>query len=150
MTQPPGRDESDIFYGERGWFPTYWGFCPNEKAWKAEMARIGCPEEPYPTTDGKCSSFEHDENATIILVTISERLDGYSDHAGVIGVIFHEAVHVLQKICADIGETEPSIEMEAYAVQHIGAQILQEYVDRRRPDFFGAAPPAKAEVLKAE
>jgi hypothetical protein len=40
--------------------------------------------------------------------------------------------------------------MEAYAVQHIGAQILQEYVDRRRPDFFGAAPPAKAEVLKAE
>lgn len=44
--------------------------------------------------------------------------------------LIHEAVHVFQRLCDSIGETNPSSEFEAYSIQRIAGQLLREYARR--------------------
>ena len=43
------------------------------------------------------------------------------------GLLVHEAVHVFQLVCKSIGETDPSCEFEAYAIQGISQELLEIY-----------------------
>ncbi|MGH6754955.1 MAG: hypothetical protein ACREDP_22580 [Bradyrhizobium sp.] len=123
-----------VVWCDRGWMPTYYGFCPSEKAWKREMKRLGVSGEPYPDSDGKCVSLEHKKDGKLCcIVTIAERLDKKDDPLGIVGLIVHEAVHVWQKVRADIGEKEPSAEFEAYALQNISTQLMSAYAQTRNP-----------------
>lgn len=49
----------------------------------------------------------------------------------VITLLVHEAVHVWQATKAVLGEDEPSVEFEAYAIQNISHRLIDEY-DRQR------------------
>jgi hypothetical protein len=49
------------------------------------------------------------------------------------GLLVHEATHVWQHICESIGETKPSVEFEAYAMQSIVSNLLTAYEDTRGP-----------------
>lgn len=118
-----------VIWCDRGWYPVYYGFCPSEQAWKREMRRLGAELEPYPKTDARCLTFEH-EGKTAILVTLNERLDG-RDPMAIVALIVHEAVHVWQAICNHIGETHPSNEAEAYAVQAITTGLMVAYSKTR-------------------
>lgn len=111
--------------------PTFFGFCPSERAWKREMKRLNV-ESPaaYPETDANTSQFLVDRK-NMILVTVNERIDKKRDRIGVVGLIVHEAMHVWQMIRRDIGETEPSVEFEAYALQNITIQICSAYCKTR-------------------
>lgn len=42
----------------------------------------------------------------------------------------HEAVHVFQRLCDSIGESQPSREFEAYSIERISEQLMREYVRR--------------------
>lgn len=122
---------------DRGWMPTYYGFCPSEKAWKREMKRLGdegvpIPDAPYPTSDGCCTTFVNDTTGKVVcLVTIANHLDDADDPVGIVTLIAHEAVHVWQAIREDIGEEAPSVEFEAYAIQNISAHLLEAYSKTR-------------------
>lgn len=127
------RAAGRVIWCDRGWMPTYFGFCPSERAWRREMKLMGVKDDPppeYPTSDGKASQFlEGGKNC--VLVTISERIDKKRDRLGVVGLIVHEAMHVWQHIRRDIGETEPSPEFEAYALQSISIQLCSAYSKTR-------------------
>lgn len=56
------------------------------------------------------------------------------DPVEIVGLLTHEAVHVWQEYCAAIGEKQPAVEQEAYAVQSITQSLVDEY-DRQRPLF---------------
>ena len=43
------------------------------------------------------------------------------------GVIVHEAAHVWQFICAEMGEDEPGHEFEAYSLQWIVHDLIEDY-----------------------
>lgn len=45
------------------------------------------------------------------------------------GTLIHEAVHVFQQFCNHIGEREPSIEFEAYAIEAIAKRLMKAYAD---------------------
>lgn len=56
------------------------------------------------------------------LITIAEL-----DPIDIATVLVHEAVHVFQQHCKNIGEDNPSEEFEAYSIQHISQQLMIAY-----------------------
>lgn len=115
-----------VVWLDRGWYPVYYGFCPNEKVWKKELKRLGIENEPYPTEDARCTFLEKG-NKTCVIVTVSE---GATDEE-VIGVLVHEAMHIWQQIRKSIGERKPGKEQEAYALQNITLQLINAYQKTR-------------------
>lgn len=121
-----------VIWCDRGFQPLYYGFCPDEAAWKREMKRLKV-ECPYPTTDGRCTSFDNAKGGDkCILVTIAKHIDRKHDKVAIAALVAHEAVHVWQHVKEAMGETEPSREFEAYAVQHIFLQLLSAYSKTRK------------------
>lgn len=121
--------KSKVIWCNRGWFPVYFGFCPDKKAWKREMKRMGVKAEKYPTSDGRCVTFESNGKACAI-VTIGKHVDG-KDSNSVVGLLVHEAVHVWQLVRKETGESNPSPEFEAYAIQAISQDLIVSYSKSR-------------------
>ena len=63
--------------------------------------------------------------ATIVCMT-DKKMDGIPAAS----LLVHEAVHVVQEYFRHIGEDQPSIEMQAYAIQEVAAQLMFAYADK--------------------
>ena len=63
--------------------------------------------------------------ATIVCMT-DKKMDGIPAAS----LLVHEAVHVVQEFFRHIGEDQPSIEMQAYAIQEVAAQLMFAYADK--------------------
>ncbi|MBB5040816.1 hypothetical protein [Shinella fusca] len=117
-----------VVWLDQGWQPVAIGFCPSEAAWDREAKRWNISAD-YPSIAGWGGHTALFNNSTthqnIILVTVgrgSER-----DAMEVISTIVHEAVHVWQFVRQVIGEDNPGIEMEAYAIQNITENLVDAY-----------------------
>lgn len=120
-----------VIWCNPGWLPVCFGFCPNEKAWKRELRRLGA-DEPYPETDGRTTWFRNAEGNECALVTIGDRFQPESHcHNGIACLLVHEAMHVWRGIRENIGEAQPSSEFEAYAMQNISLQLIGAFCDTR-------------------
>lgn len=51
-----------------------------------------------------------------------------ADPVDVACTLVHEAVHVFQRLCDSIGESEPSREFEAYSIERIAGRLMREFV----------------------
>lgn len=113
--------------------PYHYGFCPNKRAWDAEMKRLAIRERlPYPELfDGRCTHFENAKSHNAMSI-ITIRPDCKSALHQV-GIITHEAVHVWQAMRDAIGEAHPSIEFEAYSMQAIVQNLIMAYEKSRGP-----------------
>jgi hypothetical protein len=130
------REEADrIIWCDPGFFPVHYGFCPSEAAWNREMKRLGCPGEQFPETDASATTFANKTTGDVTaIVCLHERHDAKSAVA-VMAMLAHEAVHVWQTIRKEMGEREPSIEFEAYAIQDIVLRLGAAYEQSRRPKW---------------
>lgn len=123
-----------VVWCNRGLLPVYFGFCPNERAWRRELKRLGCAGE-YPQSDARVSFFvKKNGSPHCAIVTVNETIDKH-DGLSVAALIAHEATHVWQRCCEVMGEENPSIEFEAYSIQHILGSLLIAYEDTRRKLF---------------
>lgn len=59
-------------------------------------------------------------------------LRGWEDYnlTETIGLLVHEAVHVWQRWCDYYGEEKPAVEQEAYAVQSISQELIDDFFQR--------------------
>lgn len=94
------------------------------------MKRLGAKGEPYPDSDGRCTTFEHNRK-TCILVTIRDGSEKERKSLEVVGLLVHESMHVWREIRNNIGEREPSSEFEAYAMQAIFQGLYDGYLKTR-------------------
>lgn len=102
--------------------------CTTPDQFKRELDRMGWPLDDRPfwlkneTSHACCHTF-HDKG--VALVCIRPALE--RDPIQVAGLLVHEAVHIWQWECKMIGEDEPSIELEAFAIQRISQGLMSEY-----------------------
>jgi hypothetical protein len=123
-----GLKTDRVVWIDRGGQPTAIGFCPSEAAWYREMKRLRC-EAPWPKKTNAAGYTQwmrnHDTGEGVILVCVFPRAE--CDALEVIMTLVHEAVHVWQFLCEQIGEKEPGIEMEAYAIENIARGLVEAY-----------------------
>lgn len=138
------RAHNKVIWCDSAWFPFYYGFCPNEKAWAAQMRNMKIKNAPYPTSVGACTQFIRDNGDLIVLVTIRDNVHKHFSKIGILGFLTHEATHVWQNMIDKMGEQGPSREFEAYAIQNISLELWRAFLNTRR-----IAPSKSTGALRA-
>lgn len=122
-----------VIWCDRGWVPYHYGFCPNKRAWDAEMVRLKLKNPPpYPAQyDGRCTflACANDRNACAIVTISDEARPALTK----VGMLIHEAMHVWRAMREAIGEEAPSMEFEAYSMQSIARHLIEAYEQSRGP-----------------
>ncbi|HGH1366370.1 hypothetical protein ACT4U1_11445 [Acinetobacter baumannii] len=72
--------------------------------------------------DAQVSTFSDGAYAIVQIGDTSEK-----DQIQVYGLLLHEAVHVWQIVKRRMGESEPSVEFEAYSIQAIAQDLFEMY-----------------------
>jgi hypothetical protein len=109
------------------------GLCLDEDQFKQELKKMKVPKDHWPewTTNGKPGTVHFFEKTSghgydlccIVCVKPGER----KDPTAIPGLLIHEAVHIWQHICIDLGEDRPSKEFEAYSIQAIAQRLIAAY-----------------------
>jgi hypothetical protein len=91
------------------------------------LKNMGVPLGEYPKFANPYASTvkltKGDESKIIVSVRTDKKVDKIKMYC----VLVHEAVHIWQHIKEDIGETNPSMEFEAYSIEQISRNLIQEY-----------------------
>lgn len=102
----------------------------NEKTFNKELDRLKV--EPHDRSewvgqgaDASTHFYRTGHGKRVAIVALKETEDMTA--TGIVGLLIHEAVHIWQYFCNSIGEKEPSIEFEAYAIQAISQELIESY-----------------------
>lgn len=91
--------------------------------------RLGVAPEPWPESHARTITFERKGHSPACVVTLTTEWPKYTG-IQIAGILVHEAVHVWQQHLRDIGEHNPSAEMEAYGIQNISQTLMEEFARR--------------------
>lgn len=108
----------------------YLTLCLSHDEFTAVMSHLGSKEVPHwCRKDAAVHTFDHADGGVCCVVCLGDT----SARSGVeiAGLLVHEAVHVWQAWCDDVGEREPGCEQEAYGVQAIAQELMAEYARRK-------------------
>lgn len=112
----------------------YLTLCLSEAEYRAAIARLKPPEIPRwistPQANATTHFFVNQNHSTCAVVCLGEGWRGRNP-IEVAGLLVHEAVHVWQSYCDDIGERHPGSEQEAYGIQSISQELLAEFARRQ-------------------
>ncbi len=104
-------------------------FVQDKKTWKKLMGSMGL-DEPYPTSAGRCTVFDHSNRMMKLVVTLSPEADTRSS-SEVIGLMVHELVHVSQFLQELIGKRFDQ-ETEPYLMQAMLMWLIDSYASAGR------------------
>lgn len=111
---------------------SYITLCLNDIAFQKAMHNCGIKNPPNWILSQQSNASTHfllsEKNELTSIVCLSDWQG--RDVVEVAGLLVHEAVHIWQQYAEHIGEKNPEREQEAYAVQAIAQELLEEF--RRR------------------
>ena len=116
---------------------SHYTLCTTKKQFRQALKHFRVPknEQPPFVSDAFCNATTHflenvpnQKKAAIVCIA------DYADKtpAQIAGLLCHEAVHIWQQTCADLGESSPSAELEAYAIQNLTQALIEEF-ERQTP-----------------
>ena len=111
---------------------SHYTLCTTEKQFHRALKQFRVTKQDWPPFVGDSFAnatthfFENVPNqkkASIVCVA------NYADKtpAQIAGLLCHEAVHIWQQTRTDLGETSPSPELEAYAIQNLTQSLIEEF-----------------------
>lgn len=113
----------------------YLSLCLSEEAFLQVMRKLnikkGIPEWVSPGASATMHEATNSSGQLVCIVCMRDWED--RDPVSVAGVLVHEAVHVFQKYCEDIGEKTPSSEFQAYSIQYISQQLMNSFRTQTQP-----------------
>lgn len=111
----------------------YYAFCPSQPHWDALMKKIKMTEDYPGGLDASVTHFKkQSQDHHFSLVTVK---GGKWTRQQIAGLLIHEGMHVWREMRETIGEMNPSLEFEAYAIQHITRYLFADY-ERTRGKIF--------------
>lgn len=114
--------------------PVFYCLCVTRDQFRAAVKHLNVPmlgDKSFFATDrGNATThfFTKTDKTECAIVTIDIDVAKHSDPIETFGLLVHEAVHIVQHGFELIGERQPGIEIEAYAIQWIAQQLLASYV----------------------
>lgn len=108
------------------------GLCTTEAMFHRELRKMKVDKKDWPEytlrDSGATAHFFIRGETTRAFVCIR----GHEKHSPiqVAGLLVHEAVHIFQRHCRDIGERSPSSEFEAYSIQQISQNLMAAFVQQ--------------------
>lgn len=118
------------------YMPVAYGLCTSEAEYERELKRIKAVRvNPFLNKHAGATThfFDRDDAPGLVdcellaIVCIHHRKD--MDPIRVAALLCHEAVHIFQWCCAQIGEKEPSDEFQAYSIQWVAQELMFAYRD---------------------
>lgn len=113
--------------------PYYIGLCTDAGAFEGEMKRMKVAKDDrpefIPKGAGAVAHFFEESNGAVSAIVCITRPKGVTRHA-LNALLVHEAMHIWRRIRQWLGESKPSAEFEAYAVQHISQRLMEAFWDR--------------------
>lgn len=111
-------------------YPVSVSLCLSAADWRKTMAAETTivDKVPFPKHIGAVMPMRDKDNGLWLVVCFNTQLKTLPEWERV-GMVVHEAVHVWQFICQQIGETDHAWEIEAYSVQWITNWLTEGLVD---------------------
>lgn len=110
--------------------PYHIGLCTDAGAFERELKRMKIPKADRPgfiaNGAGATVHFFEASDGMLSAVVCITRPKGVTRHA-LNGLLVHEAMHIWRRIRQWLGESKPSAEFEAYAIQHISQQLMEAF-----------------------
>ena len=122
--------------------PCYIALCTTEKQFKALLKHLKIPKSSQPAfiatwhSDATTHFFDNKEMMKVAAIVCIKHRDGTTQNQ-VSGLLVHEGMHIWQEVCRLYGEDNPSHEFEAYSVQNIFQNLLEEFTRQTKGDTNG-------------
>lgn len=113
--------------------PAYVGLCVSKKTFNKELDRLHIIHEKpkwLKFKDGATTHTFEDTKKNLYIVVCINKNNKYTIEQ-VHALLAHEAVHVWRRIKEHIGESQPSEEFEAYAIQNICQELFFGYKEAK-------------------
>lgn len=115
--------------------PFHTAVCLSEEAFHRALRTMGMPRKDWPSfilskyADATVHMFDGDRSHAALVC-----LRGWEgrDPIEIAGLLVHEATHMWQQYCEQIGESDPSREFEAYGIQALSQSLMQGFVDAQK------------------
>lgn len=112
--------------------PVRYALCLSRKDYERTMKRLELrdPGDEWVTAgkDATAHQWDRDERNGPAAIVCMRKPKGVS-MSQIAGLLVHESVHIWQFTRADMGESKPSSEFEAYAIQNIAQELIEMYLE---------------------
>jgi len=115
--------------------PFYTAVCLSEEAFHRALKQMKLPKKDWPSfmqsryADATVHMFDSGRSHAAIVC-----MRGWEgrEPIEIAGLLVHEATHMWQEYCEQIGEHSPSKEFEAYGIQALSQSLMQGFVDAQK------------------